>query len=601
MWKPLEAGDVVDNRYDIAYGPNERPELMGGMGCVYLCIDRRMRRRVALKTFRPELTGHAVRDRLLRETATWVRLGAHEHIVQVLGLCIPDDGSLYLVLQAGGPSLRSGGMRVVPPGAALKLALHVAWGMAYAVQRVPGIVHRDLKPENILIGEDGISKVTDFGLAQTAAALDRAATQDASLRRTFIKNGIAGTPAYMAPEQWLGAAIDQRADIYALGCILKEVLTGRSPVPGDSVDDIAEAHLRGRAADVSGVAPSVQQLLRRMLAPLSDARYSSWPNVVAALEDAYFNSSGNRLRDAPTIPSESALKDEADAFQGIGHAYLRIGNRSAAADAFAHARGLAERAGDDDLTIRTAYDEATLLIESEQPHRAIPLLRSLIGWYLSKRRLGDAARCLGNLGQAQRKTGDLTGALRASEDALEILRKLDDRFAVATELLHKANTHGLLQQYDEAVECHKESALVADALGNEALVGMNTLRIGLLLAAAGNTTAGRVTLRYANLLYLRAGRKDYAEEVAQVRERFITNGMFSQEPFELGLDALFAVVPDPNAVAEVALKHPTILDAEVIGSLLHATAAKVGTECVARAIREQGTILAAISLASRRI
>lgn len=606
MWTPRRFGEVIDGRYEIIKGPNERRDLMGGMGCVYICVDRLRHRSVALKTFRPELTGHSVRDHLLREAATWVRLGNHPNIVQAYGLCCPDDGNFYIVLQLiGAPSneigtsLRAQAAILADPSRALVVALHVARGMRYATQRVHGLVHRDLKPENILVGDDGVASVTDFGLAQTVAALNHIATQDGSLRRTLARNGIGGTPLYMAPEQWLTTSVDERADIYALGCILKELVTGRSPVPGESVDDVGDAHLRGCAADLAGVPSALQGPLRRMLALAPEQRYSSWAEVTEALEETHVVVNG---RSAPAAPlSESSAKDEAYAFLTITAAYLRIGSRSAAAEALKHARRLSESINDPLLTANTVDAEAGLLLESGQPKEAVPMLRWVGDWYLHNKQLSAAARSLGTLGQAQRKLGDLTAALRSSDAALDVLRALEDRRAMAVELLHKANTHGLLKELDKALDCHKESALLADAVGDEALVGMNTLRMGLMFAMSSTATASRVCLRYANLLYVRSGRDDYAAEVKGIFDQFIKAGLFSDDPFELDLDALFEVPPDPRAIAELVVRRPDLLDPGLINTLTSASAAAVGTECAAKAIREQGTILAAVAqLASRR-
>jgi len=176
--KTLPPGTLVAGRYEIASRP-----LMGGMGIVYLCLDRREDRPVALKTFRPEyLPDRAARDRFLREGTTWMNLGRHTHIVHAYGVeRIGDGREVYLVLElvakeAGrkDASLRSwlSPGRPLPVEQALLFAVQVVRGLKHAVSIIPGFVHRTLKPENVLVGADRLSgvhihrlRVTDFGLA----------------------------------------------------------------------------------------------------------------------------------------------------------------------------------------------------------------------------------------------------------------------------------------------------------------------------------------------------------------------------------------------------------------------------------------------------
>ena len=171
-------GARIANIYEVASRP-----LMGGMGLVYLCFDHQRQHPVALKTFRPEfLPDRTARDRFLREGTTWVKLGAHPHIVRAYGVeRIGDGREVYLVLELVAkreghkdaslrPRLIPG--RPLPVEQALLFALQVTRGMAHATAVIPGFVHRDLKPENVLIGVDTLPgtkvnrlRVTDFGLA----------------------------------------------------------------------------------------------------------------------------------------------------------------------------------------------------------------------------------------------------------------------------------------------------------------------------------------------------------------------------------------------------------------------------------------------------
>ena len=250
----------IAGRYEVASRP-----LLGGMGVVYLCYDHQEQRPVALKTFRPEyLPDRTTRDRFLREGATWVNLGKHPHIVRAYGVeRIGDGREVYLVLELvtkeeGRPdaSLRSWLTpgRLLAVDQALLFALQIVRAMKHATTMIPGFVHRDLKPENVLVGVDRLPgwavnrvRVTDFGLA---AVLEGAAwpasgdAQSADVRRTQLTRGAVGTPLYMAPEQWAGEPVSEQTDMYALGCILFEMLNGEQAVDGRSLTDLERAPSR---------------------------------------------------------------------------------------------------------------------------------------------------------------------------------------------------------------------------------------------------------------------------------------------------------------------------------------------------------------------
>ncbi len=153
-------GALIAGQYEVAGRP-----LLGGMGIVYLCLDRQTERPVALKTFRPEyLPDRDTRDRFLREGTIWVNLGSHPHIVCAYGVeHIGDGREVYLVLEqiAKEQGRQDASLRAwltlgkgMPVEQALLIGLQIARGMRYAAEQVPGLVHRDLKPENVLVGAD---------------------------------------------------------------------------------------------------------------------------------------------------------------------------------------------------------------------------------------------------------------------------------------------------------------------------------------------------------------------------------------------------------------------------------------------------------------
>ncbi len=211
----------------------EREVGRGGMAIVFLARDVRHDRAVAIKVLRPELAAAVGTERFLREIRVAARL-QHPNILPLFDSG-EADGSLYYVMPfVEGESLRDRLNREaqLPIDDALRIARHVAHALAYAHSQ--DVVHRDIKPENILLAEDHCL-VADFGIA-------RAITAAGSERLT--ETGIAvGTPAYMSPEQASAASrIDGRADIYALGCVVYEMLAGSPPFTAPSAQGVLARH-----------------------------------------------------------------------------------------------------------------------------------------------------------------------------------------------------------------------------------------------------------------------------------------------------------------------------------------------------------------------
>ncbi|MBI3982264.1 MAG: protein kinase [Gemmatimonadetes bacterium] len=267
----LNAG--LAGRYTI-----ERELGRGGMAVVYLARELRHDRQVALKVLRPELQGPGAEpDRFLRE----IRMSAgltHPHILPLhdSGEC---DGLLYYVMPLVGASLRQRlrEEQRLPVAGPVRIARTVAAAIDYAHRH--GVVHRDLKPENILL-HDGQPLVADFGVAKALTAC----CDELTLRGMAI-----GTPAYMSPEQATGdGSVDQRSDIYSLGCMLFEMLCGHPPFSGEtSVSVMAQQAVktppavRMLRADVPG---GVAEAVARALAKDPAHRYATALDFAAALE-----------------------------------------------------------------------------------------------------------------------------------------------------------------------------------------------------------------------------------------------------------------------------------------------------------------------------
>ena len=249
---------------------------VGGMGEVYRARDPRLNRDVALKVLPEAFTADPERlARFAREAQMLAALN-HLNIGAIHGL---EDANgrqaLVLELVEGATLADRIAQGPVPLDEALPIARQVAEALEFAHEH--GIVHRDLKPANIKLRPDGTVKVLDFGLAKAQARNEGSASSrpDVTASPTLLSPAtmtsagvILGTAAYMAPEQARGKAVDWRADIWAFGCVLYEMLSGRRTFEGEEVTDTLAAILRGAPsweALPASTPPSLRRLLRRCL------------------------------------------------------------------------------------------------------------------------------------------------------------------------------------------------------------------------------------------------------------------------------------------------------------------------------------------------
>ncbi|MBL8738717.1 MAG: serine/threonine protein kinase, partial [Planctomycetes bacterium] len=194
----------------------------GGMSTVYRAVQTKLQRPVALKVLRQELAAQPeFRARFEREAQAMAALD-HPRILRVLEFGERDGVYFLLTDFVDGVDLRRlMELGQVSPDEALRLVPQICEALRYA--HMHGVVHRDVKPENILIDLEGNVRMADFGLARMA----RGDEPPAALTRT---SQILGTPHYMAPEQWRSGQVDHRADIFSLGVVLYELLTGKLPI-----------------------------------------------------------------------------------------------------------------------------------------------------------------------------------------------------------------------------------------------------------------------------------------------------------------------------------------------------------------------------------
>ena len=245
----------------------------GGMGEVYRSRDARLGRDVAIKVLPREFTSHPDRLARLEREARMLAALNHPNICAIYGF-EQADGIRFLVLElVEGETLAfriaQAGARSTAPGLPLPEAVTVARQIADALEIAhdKGIVHRDLKPANVKITPDGIVKVLDFGLAKAVSAdgsspeITQAPTP---LEGEPRRGAVIGTPAYMSPEQARGLAVDKRTDIWAFGCVLYEMLTGRVAFAGETISD-SIARILEREPDWSALPATTPAPIRRLL------------------------------------------------------------------------------------------------------------------------------------------------------------------------------------------------------------------------------------------------------------------------------------------------------------------------------------------------
>src|SRR5437773_1844783 len=260
----------------------------GGMGEVYRAYDPKMNREIAIKILPAAFS--ADKERLARFEQEAQAAGSLNHPnILVIYHIDTHDGSPYIVTELlEGETLRQriGGV-TLPQRRAIDYALGIAHGLAAAHEK--GIVHRDLKPDNIFITKDGRVKILDFGIAKLTQPERNASQTDIPTRRVNTDPGVViGTVGYMSPEQIRGKGVDHCSDIFSLGAILYEMLSGRRAFHGDSAADTMSAILKEDPPDLSDtnqkISPALERLVNRCLEKNPESRFHSASDLAFALE-----------------------------------------------------------------------------------------------------------------------------------------------------------------------------------------------------------------------------------------------------------------------------------------------------------------------------
>ena len=291
----------------------------GGMGEVFKAKDLELDRFVAIKCVRPDLANlEEAAERFRAEARTLAAL-SHRNIATVYRFFMNQD-RLFLVMEyidgrAFGDVLKGGELHDAE--FAVSLVTDALRGLDYAHER--GVVHRDIKPGNLMLDEDQTVKVLDFGIAHIIGGT-----------RLTRAGSVVGTPAYMAPEQILSRSVDPRTDLYSMGVVLYELITGKLPYAADSDFELMRAHVDSTPRPIEElvrkpVSSELKNAIRKALEKDLDQRFQSAPEFIEALEDATGTHEAVRLSAAPAVTAAMPMGEEA---LGNGPIYRHLNKRS---------------------------------------------------------------------------------------------------------------------------------------------------------------------------------------------------------------------------------------------------------------------------------
>ena len=276
-------------------GPVSRsPQLDGGMGVVYTAQDPRLKRQVAIKLLTADLTrDETAKQRFLQEAQAASALD-HPNICTIYEINETPDGQLYLVMAYyEGETLKQ---RIERGPLALNETLDIATQVGQGLKKAhaAGIVHRDIKPANLIVTADGTVKILDFGLAKLVGT--EGVTQTGQT---------VGTVAYMSPEQARGEEVDHRTDIWSLGVVLYEMLTGQPPFRGENLLALSNAILQSQPPSLTGSSSSLTGVVNRALHKSHLQRYQAVTELLAELGTA--TGPASRATSHPDVPSIAVL------------------------------------------------------------------------------------------------------------------------------------------------------------------------------------------------------------------------------------------------------------------------------------------------------
>ena len=290
-------GKVLDNRYELVEFIGK-----GGMALVYRAIDKRTGHNVAVKILRPEYNQDAeFCTRFDREAVAASKM-SHHNIVNLLDVG-QDDNMRYLVMEyVRGRTLKDVIKQNGPlkPAVAAQVAIRILSALQHAHKN--GIIHRDIKPQNILVHSDGLIKVGDFGIARVVGS-NTISTDDV----------VMGSVHYFSPEQAKGEPVTAASDLYSVGVVLYEMLTGKPPFDGETPVAIAMQHIGGKAQPIreidSTIPPALERVVEKAMEKRPERRYQTALDMAQDIQHAMQEPDGAWM--GPLPPSGSSTADQA--------------------------------------------------------------------------------------------------------------------------------------------------------------------------------------------------------------------------------------------------------------------------------------------------
>jgi serine/threonine-protein kinase len=298
-------GKTLDGRYEIVSVLG-----IGGMAIVYKAFDHKLKRNVAIKVLRDDVAMDAQSRRRFRTEYQAVGMLSHPNIRAVYDVVSSGDTEYIVMEYVDGINLKQYLKKkgMLPWKEALHFSTQIAKALSHAHSK--GIVHMDIKPQNIILPKDGTAKVADFGIAQ----LEEGGSEPENAEEAV------GSIHYISPEQARGEAVDARSDIYSLGVVMYEMLTGKLPFDGESVAEVAVKHFTVSPVAPTSINPEIppelEEITLKAMQPNPDDRYASAEEMLADLEDfrkgqtAAIGDVVRRALAAESVRRQAAVKDE---------------------------------------------------------------------------------------------------------------------------------------------------------------------------------------------------------------------------------------------------------------------------------------------------
>lgn len=437
----------------------------GGLGVVIFCHDQIDDRPVVLKTYRPEkITNRNARIRFLEEATNWIFLGSHPNIVTAyraerMGNPLQPFVVMEAITGKGGffeaslvDILKKRRSKPVAVEFALKLALDVVRGMQFATGSIEGLIHRDLKPGNILVDEHGVAKVTDFGLA---CAFTEEQKQQMGLLKGRVKDENyhpAGSLPYIAPEAWSPAnVVDCRADIYALGVTLVQMVTGALPTPKEA-KLAREIHLSGSLPQLDiSIDERVRDFIGRCTALNENERYPTWAATEEALIDLYEALLGEKAPPAGVGEPPQNRKVNAGSYIALGASFLELGAPDSAEVYLTRALEIAREIDAAALEMKAGLSMVNTLAYRGESERALDLLSPFLDGIDKTEPSSQSGELLALAGNLYARLGRFDQAFLFIDQAMALAEKTDNGPEITHLLGVAANIYAEKKEFVAAI------------------------------------------------------------------------------------------------------------------------------------------------------